>query len=219
MKIALLGKGKTGGKILELHQDEITVFDSKNTPTLEKLKGHDVIISFLAGDIFKEYLDLLVESQIPVVTGSTGFEFPVGFDEKLKENNCKWIYSHNFSLGMNVVRAMIEQMSLLKKLILDNQCSIHEVHHTQKKDSPSGTALHWNDWFGGDCTITADREGDVIGFHEITFDSATEKVTLSHDAKDRAIFAKGALWASKIIRDVPSGLNQFNDVVKKYLNI
>lgn len=222
MKVALLGKGKTGGKVLELHQDDITVFDSSHPITLENLQGHDVIISFLPGDVFKEYLDVLAASNIPVVTGSTGFEFPAGFDERLKEARVSWIYAHNFSLGMNVVRMMIENMALLKKLILDHTSTIHEVHHIHKKDSPSGTALHWNDWYGGDCTITAEREGDVIGFHEITFNSQTEKVTLSHEAKDRAIFAKGALWAAKIIvndKDMPPGLNQFNEVVRKYLNI
>ena len=222
MKVALLGKGKTGGKVAQLHQDEITIFDSTHPITPENLKGHDVVISFLPGHVFVEYLDVLADSKIPVVTGSTGFEFPSGFDQKLKDNKVAWIYAHNFSLGMNVVRVMIEQMALLKKLILDHKSSIHEVHHVHKKDSPSGTALHWNDWYGGDCEITAAREGDVVGFHEITFDSHTEKVTLAHEAKDRAIFAKGALWAAKLIHnndDVSAGLNQFNNVVRKYLNI
>lgn len=88
MKIALLGKGKTGGKVLELLVEgniPHTVFDSKNQPTLENLKGHDVVISFLSGEVFKEYMPLLLDSTLPVVTGSTGMQRPSDFDKKLKE--------------------------------------------------------------------------------------------------------------------------------------
>ena len=76
MKIALLGKGKTGGKVLELILEAgipYTLFDSINYPTKEKLEGHDVIISFLPGEAFNTYIPLIVETKIPVVCGSTGF--------------------------------------------------------------------------------------------------------------------------------------------------
>lgn len=222
MKIALLGKGKTGSKVLEVAiEDEVTIFDSTNQPTLEKLAGHDVVISFLPGDIFIEYIDLLIESKIPVVTGSTGMTWPKNLSQRLEENNIVWIYGHNFALGMNVVKLMIEKMSLLKKLFNSFDTNVHEVHHIHKKDSPSGTAIHWDNWFGGVDKITADREGDVVGFHEIVFNSETETIKLSHDAKDRAIFAQGALWAAKIINtnNVTNGLNQFNEVVRSYLKI
>ena len=72
MKIALLGAGKTGSKVADLHAKTV-VFNSTNTPTIDKIKECDIVISFLAGDIFLKYLDLLVESRLPVVTGSTGF--------------------------------------------------------------------------------------------------------------------------------------------------
>src|SRR5665647_621785 len=110
MKIALLGKGKTGGKVLELiHEARLpyTIFDSKHIPSIDKLKGHDVIISFLPGEAFKTYLPLLVETQIPVICGSTGMTWPSGFDSQLKEKEIKWIYATNFSLGMNLVQQMI----------------------------------------------------------------------------------------------------------------
>lgn len=222
MKLALLGKGKTGSKVRDLWSDEITVFDSQNPISQEALAGHDVIISFLPGHVFIDYLDILVATKIPVVTGSTGIEYPQQLKNSLIANKIPWIYSHNFSLGMNIVKIMIEQMSLLKKLIPESNSTIHEIHHTKKVDSPSGTALHWQDWYGGDCEITAERTGDVIGYHEITFDSKTEKVKLSHEAKDRAIFAQGAIWAARLLaseRSLKPGLHQFNTVVKNYLNI
>ena len=73
MKIALLGKGKTGSKILELNS-EVTAFDRSNIPTFEKLINFDVIISFLPGEVFSELIPVLLETKKPVVTGSTGFQ-------------------------------------------------------------------------------------------------------------------------------------------------
>jgi 4-hydroxy-tetrahydrodipicolinate reductase len=223
MKIALLGKGRTGSKVLELAtNDNVTVFDLDNPISADKLTGHDVIISFLPGEVFKDYLHLLADTKIPVITGSTGFDWPENFNKQLQENKVSWIYGHNFALGMNVVKIMIEKMSLLKELFNDFETKIHEVHHVHKKDAPSGTAIHWSDWFGGTHHITSDRTGDVVGFHEITFDSATEQIKLTHEAKDRAIFAQGALWAANLVTkntNIPAGLNQFNEVVRDYLKI
>lgn len=220
MKIALLGLGKTGSKVLEL-APQAECFNTKNIPTLEKLSQCDVIISFLPGDAFLEYIELLIESGKPVVTGSTGFDWPQDINEKLEDKKCAWVKSHNFSLGMNIVRMMIEKMSLLDKLFDDGKFSIHDIHHIHKKDAPSGTALSWKEWLGVECEITAERKGDIIGYHHMIFDSPSEKITLIHEANDRSIFAKGALFAANILskRDTPSGLHDFNQLIKNYLNI
>ena len=217
MKIALLGAGKTGSKVLELHPDTI-VFDTKNPPSLETLRQADVAISFLPGDAFTRYLELLVDARIPVVTGSTGFEWPADFDATLKGKELKWIRAHNFSLGMNVVREMIHSMSYLADLFDDAEYTIHDIHHIHKKDSPSGTAISWRDWLGHEAQISAERKGDVVGYHHLKFDSQDESITLVHEAKDRSIFARGALWAAKILNesnDLDYGLLDFNQVVKK----
>src|SRR5665647_38076 len=110
MKIALLGKGKTGGKVLELiHEARLpyTIFDSKHIPSIDKLKGHDVIISFLPGEAFKTYSPLLVETQIPVGSGSTGVTWASGFESDFKEREVKGIDATNVSRGMNVVQQRI----------------------------------------------------------------------------------------------------------------
>jgi 4-hydroxy-tetrahydrodipicolinate reductase len=218
MKIALLGSGKTGSKVSELNND-VTIFNSTNIPTFEKLQNHDVIISFLPGEAFSQYIPLLVETGIPVVTGSTGLTWPENFDQTLKEKNLKWIYAHNFSLGMNVVKAMIEMLSKAADLFDESSYAIHEVHHTQKLDAPSGTAISFKEWLNRDAEITSERIGDVVGEHEITFDCPDEIIKLKHEAKDRSIFARGALWAAKLIHDVPAGLNHFNQVVSKHINL
>lgn len=220
MKIALLGKGKTGGKVLEILQEQKiphTVFDSKNQPTLENLKGHDVVISFLAGEVFKEYLPLLVESTLPVVTGSTGMEWPADFDKKLKEKNLKWIYATNFSLGMNIVHQMILIMKEADSIIKNVKFSMNEIHHTKKLDAPSGTALSWKKWLDHDVNITSERIGDVIGIHELKLTTPTEEITLKHDSLDRKIFAEGAMFAAQKISTLSPGLHQFQDVVQKEL--
>ena len=220
MKIALLGKGKTGGRVLELLiQNNIahTVFDSKNHPTQDNLKGHDVVISFLSGDVFKEYMTLLLESKISVVTGSTGMEWPSDFDKKLKILNSKWIYATNFSLGMNLVHQMILIMKEADSIINNIEYSMNEVHHTKKLDAPSGTALSWKKWLDKKVSITSERIGDVVGIHELVLSTPVEKIVLRHEALNRKIFAEGALYAANKINSLTSGLHLFQDVVQKEL--
>lgn len=218
MKVALLGSGKTGGRVAELLESAPTIFSSSNPPTVEKLEGHDVIISFLPGEAFFEYIPMLVETGLPVVTGSTGFEWPSDLQEKLQKLNTRWLYASNFSLGMNLVHQMINTLSKASKLFEDASFNMHEVHHTKKLDAPSGTALSWRDWLGQKVEITHERVGDVVGDHKIILNTANERITLQHEALDRRIFAAGAIWAAKkILNDssIESGLHNFQDITLK----
>ena len=222
MKIALLGKGKTGSKALELNgADNTLVFDSKNPFSIDKANGCDVIISFLPGDVFVNQLDLLLESKIPVVTGSTGFEWPVNFSKKIEEKKIKWIKAHNFSIGMNLVYKLIKIMSKTNNIFSDYEFKLHEIHHTNKKDAPSGTALSWNEWLSdSNIEITSERTGDVVGDHELVLETPFEDISIRHKAKDRKIFASGALWAAKkIITDssIPYGLTDLSTLALKEL--
>tara|TARA_Y100001936_G_C15983959_1_gene618398 strand:- start:422 stop:1087 length:666 start_codon:yes stop_codon:yes gene_type:complete len=221
MKIALLGTGKTGMKVAEIHKD-VVLFNTRNPAKLTSLQECDVVISFLPGEAFLDHIDLLIDSKLPVVTGSTGMDWPENIQNRLREDNISWIKAHNFSLGMNVVREMIKTMSKLSNLFDDGFFTIHDIHHVHKKDSPSGTAISWKEWLGEEATITADREGDVVGYHHLEFNCADEKIKLIHEAKDRTIFARGAVWAAKILyknKEIESGLLDFNEVVKNYLKI
>lgn len=223
MRIALLGKGKTGGRVLELLvQKEIahTVFDSKNQPSFEKLKGHDVIISFYSGEVFKEYLDICLKSKIPLICGSTGFKFPENFNQTLIDQNIKWIFATNFSLGMNLVQQMILILKEASKIFSEYKFSLNEIHHTKKLDAPSGTALSWKSWADHEMEITSERIGDVIGIHELKLTTANEEILLKHTALDRKIFAEGALFAAdKILSDptIKPGLHLFQDIVQNLL--
>ncbi|MFU8860421.1 MAG: dihydrodipicolinate reductase C-terminal domain-containing protein [Cyclonatronaceae bacterium] len=228
MKIALLGKGKTGRHIIELTESlpdhAVTVFDRDHRPAAALLKGHDCIISFLPGDAFQIYIPELIASGVPVVSGSTGFAWPGGrdaFSSMLAEKGHSWIHGSNFSLGMNLVCSMIDVMRDAEALLNDIRFDLHEVHHTSKKDSPSGTALAWKQRLGREVTITSERTGDVNGFHALTLATSYEKITLTHEALDRKLFAEGALWASKRLCNglppLPPGLHDFRDTVQHNL--
>lgn len=223
-KIALLGKGKTGGKVLELITKTNlahTVFDSKNIPTIENLKGHDVIISFLSGDVFEKYIPLLVESKIPVVCGSTGFEWPLDFNKELQAKGLKWIYASNFSLGMTLVKKMIQVLSHANKIYDHYRLTMNEIHHAGKLDAPSGTAKTWEKWIGSKVDISSYRVAEAIGIHELTLTTANEEISLRHNALDRKIFAEGALYAAnRILTDhsIGSGLHFFQDTIELILD-
>lgn len=223
MKIALLGKGKTGGKVLELIIEAhlpYSIFDSSHLPTIKKLKGHDVIISFLPGEAFKNYAQLLVESKIPVVCGSTGMTWPDHFDSELKARELKWIYASNFSLGMNLIQQMIHIMGNADKIFDHYKFSLHEIHHTKKLDSPSGTALSWKAWANQEMDIISERKGDVLGIHELTLTTPYEKISLRHEALDRKIFAEGAMYAANIIlndKSLAPGLHLFQNIIQQEL--
>lgn len=221
MKLALIGKGKTGGKVLELNSPgiEITVFDRTNEPTFEKLTKCDVILSFLPGDAFAELIPVLLETKRPVVTGSTGFKWPENFDQTLREKNLTWIYATNFSLGVVVLKQLIERLNQVSHLFTEKTLSIHEVHHTKKLDAPSGTALSMKEWLKGDCEVTSERTGDVVGLHTLTLETPSEIIRLEHEAKNRTLFAEGAVWATRMITKVQPGLHSFQKVVENHLSI
>lgn len=218
MKVALLGSGKTGHYFKELASFELSVFNSKNPIELEKLKGHDLIVSFLPGHAFKEYMQTLLLSKIPVISGSTGFEYEQKFLDDLKKENLVWIQANNFSLGMNIIKTLLETIKSLN-LPEGFKMSLKETHHTEKKDAPSGTALKWKEWLHTDATIQSERTGDVVGFHEMKLTSDEEEITISHDAKSRALFAKGAIWACENFHTfhLTPGLHFFDQIVDSIL--
>ena len=222
MKIALLGKGKTGGKILEIAPSDlfIEVFDRTHKPSIEKLAPFDVIISFLPGDAFLEIIPMLLETKKPVVTGSTGFQWPAGIDKTLQTNNVSWIFATNFSLGVVAVKQLIEKLHKLTHLFSEKSLSIHEVHHTKKVDAPSGTALSMKEWLNeDDCLVTSERTGDVVGLHTLKLETPSEIIRIEHEAKNRTLFAEGALWAARMISQTHPGLHPFQKVVEKQLSL
>ncbi len=136
MRVALLGKGKTGSKVLEIATCEVEFFDRLNPPTKEKLLKHDVIISFLPGEAFHALIPMLLETRKPVVTGSTGFVWPKDFDKTLQEKKLAWIHASNFSLGVVVIKQMIERLRKFDTVFKD------KVIRFTKFITPKNWTLH-----------------------------------------------------------------------------
>jgi 4-hydroxy-tetrahydrodipicolinate reductase len=199
MNIAVIGTGKTGGELLDLIPENqiIGPFNTRNEPTAEKLQQADVAVIFVPGSAVDDIFDAVIKSGIPAVWGSTGYEWPIDLDQELKDQQVKWLRASNFSLGMNIVRRCISIISKGSELLTDPKFHIHEIHHTDKKDAPSGTALSWKEWLGKEAEITSERKGDIKGIHQLEMDTESESIILKHQAHNRALFAKGALWSAE----------------------
>lgn len=222
MKIALLGTGKTGGKVIDVAgKENVIEFNESNKPTFDKLRECDVAISFLPGPALMENLDLLLQSKLPLASGSTGFIWPESIDSRLKENGVAWVTASNFSLGMNLVHGMIKVLAKTPELFDEFEFKLHEIHHIHKKDQPSGTSLSWEKWLGQKVDISSEREGDNPGEHELTLFTKYEDITIKHKANDRKIFAEGAIWTAKKLAggNIEPGLHNLQDIMKKELDL
>jgi 4-hydroxy-tetrahydrodipicolinate reductase len=225
MKFAVIGTGKTGGEVVEVLDEEqiIGPFDSSNKPTPEKLKDADAAILFVPGPAADELIEPLLEAGIPAAWGTTGYEWPADLDQRLKQKNLRWLKASNFSLGMNIVRRCLGVIGQSSSVLNNPSFHIHEIHHTDKQDAPSGTAISWEKWLGKEAKITSERKGDIKGIHQLEVKTDTESIFLKHQAHDRKIFAEGAVWAAEQLLndDIEPGFHDlstiFDNVMKKQL--
>lgn len=216
MNVAVIGTGKTGGEVVDLLDPENIVgpFNTESKPVLKKLKGADVIIIFVPGSAVDDIIETVRESKTPAVWGSTGYEWPDNLDAMLKKDGIKWLRASNFSLGMNIIRRCISIISKGSELLNNPEFHIHEIHHTGKKDAPSGTAISWKKWLDKDAEITSERKGDIKGIHEMEMKTESESIFFKHQAHNRAVFAKGAIWsAEQLLQDsVKPGLHDIETI-------
>jgi len=222
MKIAVIGTGKTGGKVFELLKDQAVAFNTQNKPEPGKLKACDAAIIFVPGHTAEPVFESVFKSGIPAVWGTTGFDWPDGLDQKLKENGLRWVIGSNFSMGMNLVRKAILLFTKQAGLLNNPAFHIHEVHHVHKKDAPSGTALSWKEWLGKEAEITSERKGDIRGIHELQISTETERIVLRHEALSRSLFAEGAIWTAKLLlndeKKPGPGLYSFSEIFDNAVN-
>ncbi len=217
MKIAIIGFGKMGKRIHELLQDEnIETIIVRTSDQLPKLINQvDVAIEFTRPDQAYHNIRFCLENDIPIVSGTTGWLNQLEEITEICTNNkgC-FFYASNFSLGMNIV---FEMNRKLAQLIPDGYtCLVEEIHHTSKKDSPSGTAItlaegiidsrkEFKTWHNNQInideslSILSKREEDVPGTHIISYENTIEKISLNHIAHSRDGFALGAISAAKWI--------------------
>ena len=200
MKVAVIGAGKTGGHLLSLvgKSNIVGPFGRSNPVTPEKISSADVGIVFVPGEAFLEMIPILLECKKPLVIGATGMEWPAGLDAELKSRGLAWVHATNFSLGVQLFRQLVKTINRLKSSLPAFQAGLLDLHHTKKLDAPSGTAKSLAKWSDFPVEIEARREGDVVGFHELTLTFPQETIKISHNAHDRALFAQGALDIAKL---------------------
>lgn len=221
MKFAVIGTGKTGGKVLEVLNEAQVVgpFNSSDNLTPEALSGADVAILFVPAKAVDVLIEPLLQSKIPAVWATTGYHWPDDLDQRLKDRKVKWLRASNFSLAMNIVRRCLKVIGESSVILEKPSFRIHEIHHTEKKDTPSGTALSWEQWLGKKAEITSERKGDIKGIHELQLKTESESIWLKHEAHDRKIFAEGAIWAAEqLLRtEVAPGFHQFSTIFDKVM--
>lgn len=212
LKLGLLGaNGRMGGEVKKLLAEkrfterlELVAAPGSDEP-LDPLFSADVWLEFSS----PKAVALLLEearrrgSKIPFVIGSTGWTPVESAAVEAAAKAAPILRASNFSLGVYLCRAALREWSTYPELA-GWTVTMRELHHARKKDAPSGTALSLKEALGRDVAITSVREGDIVGIHEVTLESATEKITLIHEAKSRAVFAEGALEAAIRLGTTPA---------------
>ncbi len=219
MKIAIVGFGKMGKAIdrLVAPTDKVVLKIGKyNTQDLTKeaLTNCDVAIEFSTPDAAFDNIKLCLEAGIPVISGTTGWlEKKEEIESICKENDGTFFYASNFSIGVNLFFALNKQLAKMMNSFSQYKIELSETHHIHKLDAPSGTAISIADdilenhdgYKNWELTpsekeglpITAIREKEVPGTHEVNYESDLDKITIRHEAFTRDSFAQGALTAAR----------------------
>lgn len=221
MKIGLIGYGKMGKEIERIALDrghEIVLIIDINNPedlTTENLKKADVVIEFtVPASAIKNYM-LCFEAGVPVVSGTTGWlEKRDEIHQACKTANGTFFHTTNFSLGVNIFFAVNKRLAQLMANRSEYKVEMKEIHHTQKLDAPSGTAITLAEgileniptkksWVNqstensDELGIISEREGQVPGTHIVNYDSEVDYIEITHCAKSRKGFAFGAVLAAE----------------------
>ena len=227
MHIGLVGYGKMGKEIERMALEKGWNVDVKidimlPPPPPEARRTVDVVIHFAGAAGITEDLRPWAEAKKNIVIGTTGWSAQMPNIEALvKENGIGLIYAANFSLGVHLFYRLLRTAGVLFDKVPDYDVFVNEIHHKDKADSPSGTALSIADillqTIGRKKEILAEtshvkirpeqlhvgssRAGAVVGTHAVTFDSAADSIELKHTAKNRTGLALGALLAAEWIKE------------------
>jgi 4-hydroxy-tetrahydrodipicolinate reductase len=215
MKIALLGYGKMG-KVIEkiaVERGHSIVLKKSSQDSFEGLQNADVAIDFSIPMTAVAHISKCLNTDIPIISGTTGWL--EDYDKMVDLCNQKkgsFIYGSNFSLGVNLFFELNNYLAKMMKNLKEYTVSIEEVHHTQKLDAPSGTAIslangiientNYTSWTLDKATtkeihIDAKRIENVSGTHSIFYDSEVDQIEIKHTAHNREGFALGSVIAAE----------------------
>jgi 4-hydroxy-tetrahydrodipicolinate reductase len=210
-RIAIIGDGQMGTAIRDLAIARgwtVTAVigeresDGGKGVTAAALGGGEVAVEFTEPTAAVANILAALRAGVPIVVGTTGwYEKLTEVTKVANETGAPLLWSPNFSLGVNVMLELSRQAGLLMRDLTDFDAHIVETHHTRKKDAPSGTAIAIakaaSEGLDRSIATTSVRVGSVPGTHELIFDGAFEQLAVTHVARDRRVFAEGALRAAE----------------------
>jgi len=236
MKIALIGYGKMGKAIEEIAinrgHEIVLKIDEYNLSDFNKknIAAANVAIEFTGPHSAYDNVKRALEFDIPLVCGSTGWLEKLDEIKKLcTDRNGSFIYASNFSVGVNIFFEINKKLAALMNLQKDYEVQVTEVHHTRKKDAPSGTAITiaeqilenlkrkktWVNYISDnieDLEIISERIDPAPGIHKVKYSSAVDDIEIIHTAHSRQGFALGAVLAAEFIQD-KKGIFSMKDVL------
>ncbi|TXH53089.1 MAG: 4-hydroxy-tetrahydrodipicolinate reductase [Bacteroidia bacterium] len=236
MNIALIGYGKMGKAIeaiaLERGHQIVLKIDENNIADFnqENLSKADVAIEFTGPHSAFENVQKLIQLGVPTVSGSTGWLEKFNIITDLNEaQKGSFLYASNFSVGVNLFFELNKKLASLMHPYHAYKVSLEEIHHTQKLDAPSGTAItlaeqvmasypEFNKWVcdtapqENELLITSKRIDPAPGTHTITYASEIDDISITHTAHNRKGFATGAVLAAEYIHD-KKGIFTMKDVL------
>ncbi|MGN6601253.1 MAG: 4-hydroxy-tetrahydrodipicolinate reductase [Ginsengibacter sp.] len=236
MKIALLGYGKMGHAIEEIalqrgHEIVLKINDQNlDDLTVPNIRKADVAIEFTNPESAVKNILFCLNENVPVVCGTTGWLDELkNIEQKCKEKNGSFLYASNFSVGVNIFFELNKKLASLLKPHPAYEPAIEEIHHSQKKDAPSGTAItlaeqiidvsdkktKWVNTLSKDeneLQIISKRIGEVPGTHSVKYTSPIDDIEIIHTAHNRKGFAEGAVLAAEFIA-AKKGIFSMKDVL------
>lgn len=236
MRIALIGYGKMGQMIEQValqkgHEIVLKIhIDNTNEFTKENLSRADVAIEFTAPDSAFENVRKCLEWGVPAVSGSTGWNERLDEAKEIcRQHNGTFLHASNFSIGVNIFFEVNKQLARLMAEHGDYEVTLKEIHHTQKKDAPSGTAVtlaeqviegigRKDKWINGpaaaasELSIISERTDPAPGTHHVKYSSSIDDIEIIHTAHNRIGFASGAVKAAEYIHD-KKGVLAMKDVL------
>jgi 4-hydroxy-tetrahydrodipicolinate reductase len=242
LRIALVGYGKMGKEVERVALDrgmEIAARIDIDSPSLQtpEVKKADVAIHFAIPSTVRNHVEDLAKIGKPVVIGTTGWQKEYAAVRSVVESSgIGVVHASNFSVGVNILYHLLREAGRLLDRFDEYDVAVHEVHHKDKLDAPSGTALAIADILlksiarkkeilagspegkirPEQLQVSSGRYGTVVGLHRVTFDSAADSIEIAHTAKNRTGFALGAVVAAAWVKN-RKGIFTFDDVLADLL--
>ncbi len=203
MRIGIVGTGRMGHSLRSLAEASgYTVVAQAGRPDAsfwQALREAQIVLDFSHATQTRSVVEACLSQGLALVTGTTGWhgeaEALQAFARRIP--NARWVWGGNFSRGIILLKALLQTIRQHWPEFPDWQAALFEIHHSRKKDAPSGTALELQKHAPPLHDLQSLRVGEIIGEHTLLLSGPGEGIELRHRAHDRATFARGALWAAQ----------------------